>query len=335
MIFRACLAALLALFLGFVAPAQAHEVRPAYLEIREEAPGVLDIRFRQPVLSLEGSLMSGLNLSPVFPAACTHSETTALSRSEDYFTQRYQVVCPQGLSPITVSIDGLSRSLTDVYATYTRPGQSAFSYILNASEAQFSLDEAGKPPVLGYFMVGVDHLLGGLDHVLFVIGLVLLLPNLFRVVTVATMFTLAHSLTLGLSVLDIVQAPSAPVEAGIALSVLYLALEVTRSKPLTGSIARRRPELIACGFGLLHGFGFAGALSETGMPEGQIAPALLLFNVGVEAGQIVVVAIIGLSLLAVGACGARWRTSYEHVLASGLTIGAGYFFAGGFMTLIA
>lgn len=315
-------------------PAFAHEIRPAYLEIREAVPGDFDVRFRQPVIDAGEGMIGGLNLAPVFPQACAQSESIPVASADNYLTQRYKVTCPTELPELIVTIQALERTLTDVYVTHLRADDTRSNHLLNARTPSLTLGDPGRPAVLGYFMVGLHHLLGGLDHVLFVIGLILLVPSLFRLITVATTFTLAHSLTLGLSVLDIVRLPSAPVEAGIALSVLYLAYELTRPDGATGSAARRRPELIAFGFGLLHGFGFAGALAETGMPAGQIAPALLMFNIGVEAGQLLVIAVIGIVLAALRQFGAGWERRSRQALTSALAIGAAYFFAGAFSNLV-
>lgn len=314
--------------------AHAHEIRPAYLEIRETKPGDFDIRFRQPVIDADNGMIGGLNLAPVFPRECTQSEAMPVISADSYLTQRYEVICPSELTEIIVTIQSLERTLTDVYVTHLRADDTRSNHLLNARTPSLTLGDPGRPAVLAYFMVGVHHMLGGLDHVLFVIGLILLVPNLFRLVTVATTFTVAHSVTLGLSVLDVVRLPSAPVEAGIALSVLYLAYELTRPDEAARSVARRRPELVAFGFGLLHGFGFAGALAETGMPAGQVAPALLMFNVGVEAGQLLVIAVIGAALAMLRRFGAGWASGSRQAVTSALTIGAAYFFVGAFSNLV-
>ncbi|MEO0549754.1 MAG: HupE/UreJ family protein [Pseudomonadota bacterium] len=323
---------LICAFLGF--DAQAHEVRPAYLEIREQTDDRLSVRFRQPIVPLEEGRMAGLNLVPEFSEGCTPSEIRQISRDEGYFTQRYDVTCLVPREERRVTIEGLTRSLTDVYVTYVDLDETSRTALLNGRVLSFSPGDDAPPPTLAYFEVGVHHMLGGIDHVLFVIGLILLVPSLLRVITVATTFTIAHSLTLGLSVLDLVRLPSGPVEAGIALSVLYLAYELTRPKTEEVSIAARHPELIAFGFGLLHGFGFAGALGEIGLPGDQLISALFLFNVGVEAGQLLVIAMVGLVLFACRRMGTKLEAVVNMALVSVLTVGAAYFFAGAFTSLI-
>jgi len=141
-----------------------------------------------------------------------------------------------------------------------------------------------------YFLLGVKHIWEGVDHLLFIAGLLMLAKKPRRIVVAVTGFTLAHSITLSLSALGVVRAPVPPIEAGIALSILFLAREVAR--PHTESLARRFPLLISSVFGLLHGFGFAAALSEAGLPQKEIVPALLFFNVGVEAGQLAFIGVV-------------------------------------------
>ena len=314
--------------------AHAHEVRPAYLEIREQTEEQLSVRFRQPIVSLEQGRMAGLNLVPEFSEGCIPSEIRKISRDEGYFTQRYEVICSVPREQRIVTIAGLTRSLTDVYVTYIDLDETSRTALLNGQLLSFSPGDDKSPPTLAYFEVGVHHMLGGIDHILFVIGLILLVPSFLRVITVATTFTIAHSLTLGLSVLGLVRLPPGPVEAVIALSVLYLAYELTRPETDETSIARRYPELIAFGFGLLHGFGFAGALSEIGLPSDQIISALFLFNLGVEAGQLFVIAVVGLTLFVCRRLSNTLEAAADQALVSILTIGAAYFFAGALVSLV-
>jgi HupE / UreJ protein len=153
-----------------------------------------------------------------------------------------------------------------------------------------SLTMKAAPAVGAYVRLGVMHILGGFDHLLFVFALVLLVKR--RLLLTLTAFTAAHSLTLALAVLGVVRVPQPPVEAAIALSILFVACELLREQPMA------RPALLAFGFGLLHGLGFAGALGEIGLPAGQVAAALACFNVGVELGQLAFVALLMLLPLA-------------------------------------
>jgi hydrogenase/urease accessory protein HupE len=149
-----------------------------------------------------------------------------------------------------------------------------------------------------YLVLGFHHILLGIDHLLFVLALLMLVPNMRTLVWTITSFTLAHSLTLAAATLGWVHVPQAPVEAVIALSILFVAMEIVHWRQGRPGLTRRWPWLVAFTFGLLHGFGFAGALSEIGLPEHAIPLALLFFNVGVELGQLLFIgAVIAVSLV--------------------------------------
>jgi hydrogenase/urease accessory protein HupE len=157
--------------------------------------------------------------------------------------------------------------------------------------AQIAVAPMGGQVLETYFVLGVEHILAGWDHLLFVIALVLLIGEWRRVVWAATAFTLAHSLTLAAASLGFVGVPQRPVEALIALSIVFLAIETLKADAQNPSLTARYPWVVAFLFGLLHGFGFAGALSAIGLPQDDIVAALLAFNIGVEAGQLLVVAV--------------------------------------------
>jgi hydrogenase/urease accessory protein HupE len=143
-----------------------------------------------------------------------------------------------------------------------------------------------------YLVLGVEHILLGIDHLLFVLALLLVTRGTCMLVKTVTAFTVAHSITLGLATLGLVRVPTAPVEAVIALSIVFVAAEIVRSRSGRPGITARMPWLVAFMFGLLHGFGFAGALGEVGLPEAEIPVALLTFNLGVEAGQVLFIALV-------------------------------------------
>jgi hydrogenase/urease accessory protein HupE len=170
-----------------------------------------------------------------------------------------------------------------------------------------------------YFSLGVSHILGGYDHLLFVLSLVLLLTGARRIVATITAFTIAHSLTLVATTLKWISVQRRPVEVTIALSILFLAVEIVKANPLQPRLSERFPWAIAFGFGLLHGFGFAGALAEIGLPQGEIPMALLTFNLGVEAGQLV---IVGTALLVL-ALVHRYALPKVRALRRGLAYGIG------------
>ena len=163
--------------------------------------------------------------------------------------------------------------------------------LLRPNSPSLSLGDA-SPQVAAYLVLGLEHLVFGIDHVLFVIGLVLFIPSRWALLKTITAFTAAHSITLALSVLELVRLPQGPVEAVIALSILFLARELTMPEARRSALTRGRPWIMALLFGLLHGFGFAGALADIGLPRDQLALALFLFNIGIELGQIAIIAVL-------------------------------------------
>jgi hydrogenase/urease accessory protein HupE len=265
--------------------AHAHEVRPAYLELTETAPDNFAIIWKQPI-----SGGTRLALRPLLPPACHAEGEKSLEAATNAVIERWRVVCPGGLKGAEVRIDGLERTLTSVYVqALWRDGKSA-SALAQPSAPKVTLGPGAAPAVSRYVRLGIEHILAGLDHLAFVAGLVLLASGVRRLLLSLTAFTLAHSITLALSALGSVRLPSAPVEACIALSIMLVGYEAVRLARGTGGLTVSAPWLAAFGFGLLHGFGFAGAIAEIGLPERARASALLLFNVGVEIGQIAVVA---------------------------------------------
>ncbi len=279
---------LLALLLCSTAPrAFGHEVRPAYLEINELGDGELELVWKQP-------LRDGMRLriDPVLPALCTRVSAAAPDVSAGAAVERSRWRCPAGIEGQTIAVAGLERTLTDALVQVRFADGERVSHILRPDARSWRVTRGGAP-AWSYLRLGVEHLLFGFDHILFVIGLLFLVRRPLALVQVITSFTVAHSITLALSSLGVVRLRPAPVEAAIALSILYLAVELMRPEaPDAPSWTRRFPWSIAFGFGLLHGFGFAGALAEIGLPHGARSLALLLFNVGVELGQLVVVAVV-------------------------------------------
>jgi len=192
----------------------------------------------------------------------------------------------------SLRINGLESTLTDVLVRIAFADGSAWLGRLTPQRPESLIPH--RPSVWGvaatYLVLGVEHILTGLDHLLFVMALLLLTTGAWRLVKTVTAFTAAHSITLGLATLGLVQVPSKPVEAVIALSIVFVAAEIVHARSGQAGLAARMPWVVAFTFGLLHGFGFAGALSEVGLPEGQIPVALLSFNLGVEAGQLLFIA---------------------------------------------
>ncbi|HVR29957.1 MAG TPA: HupE/UreJ family protein [Thermoanaerobaculia bacterium] len=285
--------------------AGAHEVRPGYLSIGEREDGRFDVLFKVPA-----SVEARLALEARLPAACR--ELSHPARLWEHVTgatiERWLVDCgEEGLEAGEIAIGRLELTLTDVLLRVEWRDGSRFSALLRpeAPAARAVRDAASSVPVAGFLRLGIEHILLGIDHLLFVLCLVLLVEGTRRLLLTITAFTLAHSVTLALATLGVVHVPSGPVEATIALSIVFLALElVRRRRGGEESLTARRPWLVAFAFGLLHGLGFAGALSEIGLPEGDIPLALFLFNVGVEVGQVAFVA-VALAALAAGRAAAR------------------------------
>jgi hydrogenase/urease accessory protein HupE len=202
--------------------------------------------------------------------------------------QRWQAPCDLGNA--VVSIKGLSTSLTDVMLRVVDVQGEYNNFILRPADPSIDLSTDSLQSV-SYLIIGIEHLVFGLDHVLFVIGLVLFIRAPWMLLKTITAFTIAHSITLALSIFEIVRLPQGPVEAVIALSIVFLARELAQDEQQRSVLTRGQPWLMAFVFGLLHGLGFAGALSDIGLPEDAIGISLLLFNVGIELGQLLIIAL--------------------------------------------
>ena len=276
---------LCALFLA--SPAAAHEIRPAALELTEQADGKVAVVWKQPVLSGRK-----LRMRPVLPAQCAPPEQTQQQFTGAATVETWQTTCR--LDHGEIRIEGLEQTVTDVFVRLTFADGREQTGVLRPTSATFSLHEkGGDSPAGAYLRIGAEHMLFGWDHLLFVLGLLLLTP-VRRIFWVITAFTAGHSLTLAITALGLFRLPSGPVELLIALSIFFLAVEVVRKQAGKTSLTIRQPWIVAAAFGLLHGLGFAGALADIGLPKGQEIWALLLFNLGVEIGQILfVVAVLG------------------------------------------
>ncbi len=298
---------LLALALVAGAPAAAHEVRPAYLQIVETAPERFRVLWKQPIVQDRR-----LAIDPVLPNDCPPLGDPVPEVVGGALVQQWEVACPLDRGAIRIS--GLARTLTDAMVEVQRLDGDGLTALLRPNSPSLDLDDP-TPQVAAYLWLGIEHLLFGIDHVLFVIGLVYLIPSRWALLKTITAFTLAHSVTLALSVLELVQAPQGPVEAVIALSILFLARELLSSPEQRSPLTTRRPWIMALLFGLLHGFGFAGAMAEIGLPRDQLAPALLLFNIGIEVGQLMIIAALLAFLGAARWAGLRPPTNVLHGVA--------------------
>jgi hypothetical protein len=286
---------LLALALAAAAPGAAHEVRPAYLQLRELEPDVFEVLWKVPA---RGEMR--LALEVILPEGCVDLAPRARVVAGGAATERWRTRCAGGLVGRAVSIDGLAGTLTDALVRVERPDGTQ---VVRLTSAVGAFTVAAAPGALevarSYLGLGVEHIALGVDHLLFVLGLLLLVETRRSLIGAITAFTLAHSVTLAASTLGWVRLAQQPVEAVIALSIVFVAGEIARAQPGHASLTRRWPWLVAASFGLLHGFGFAGALREVGLPEGAIPLALLFFNLGVEIGQLGFVALVlGLGVVA-------------------------------------
>lgn len=267
--------------------AAAHEVRPAYLEIvEEEAGAVYALTWKQPLI---GDMR--LRIDPVLPEDCVAVSEPEVQSTGAALVSRWRVRCAQTLKGRSVRIAGLERTLTSAVVRAAWGDGETSQAVARAAEPEAQLGAAGAA-LPAYVSLGVTHILGGFDHLAFVAGVVLIVAGWRRVLGALTAFTLAHSLTLAGSALTDASLPPTAVEAMIALSIVAVGYEGVRAARGRHGLTSRAPWLVAFGFGLLHGFGFAGALREIGLPDGQRLEALFLFNIGVELGQIAVVALL-------------------------------------------
>jgi HupE / UreJ protein len=259
--------------------ARAHDVRPAVLALKELSPGRFAVHWSPP--SDGTTALAGVK--PRFPDACHAEGETIIDCGARGLSGAIRFEGGAAFSGVSVDIEWYRGP----HELRIASGEPAVLYVSGtprrASAAQI-VEIAGA-----YAAMGVEHILSGIDHLMFVGGLLLFVRSLQRLLLTITSFTLAHSLTLAASALDLVRLPREPVELCIALSILLLAVEATRRRP---TWTHRAPWIVAFVFGLLHGFGFASALAEVGLPPQHLPLALASFNVGVEAGQLAVVAVL-------------------------------------------
>jgi hydrogenase/urease accessory protein HupE len=313
-----CAGCIGALALVTAAPAGAHELKPSLLSLEElgsERPGEYDVTWRVP-LEAAGPAAP----LPIFPPGTERLGDGARTRQGDVAVDRFRVRVAGGLAGKTLDLGkippGTAQSVGEVLVRIaTADGRTVTGRILPGKRG-FVVPRTPTAwgVAVSYLELGVEHILGGIDHLAFVLGLILLTPSWRKLWRTITAFTVAHSLTLGMAALGVVHVPSAPVEATIALSILFVAREVYRSAQGRPGPMSARPWTVAFGFGLLHGLGFAGALAEVGLPETDIPLALLTFNLGVELGQLLFVAVVlllgrGLGRLLARVTAVRLRTA--------------------------
>ena len=266
------------LILLFLSPAiNAHEFNPAHLVINEKEDFKYDVTWMYPIR----------NLGPVslsLPKDCESNSIEAFQESK-YLTEKISMQCANPIKGKSIFINGLS-ILNDALVTIKFLNGERFEGLVSLKDSKLTIPKEVQVFPTGYFALGIEHLIGGPDHLLFVFGLLFVIFGWRNLLKTITAFTLAHSLTLGLSVFEIVNLPSITIEALIALTIIYLALEISEDRGKD-----RTPWIMAFGFGLLHGFGFAGALGEIGIANEQLFLSLLFFNIGIEIGQLIMIPI--------------------------------------------
>ncbi|HTO49728.1 MAG TPA: HupE/UreJ family protein [Burkholderiales bacterium] len=284
--------------------ARAHEARPCYLELKEAAPGRYDVLWRTPVLA-------GMRLPVVLklPDGVRNLKEPDVQELADSLLERRWIDAgPEGLAGKRIEFPGLQLTITDVLVRIERLDGTHATELVRPSRPWIEIaGPRGTLATAGVFLSqGIEHILLGVDHLLFVLGLLAIVRTPWMLVKTITAFTVAHSITLAIATLGYVHVPAAPLNAAIALSILFLAPEIVRAWRGGTSFTIRHPWVVAFAFGLLHGFGFASGLAAIGLPQTDIPLALLMFNVGVEIGQLAFVAMILLLVRAFGVLEVHW-----------------------------
>jgi hydrogenase/urease accessory protein HupE len=286
--------------------ANAHEVRPAYLELTEKSDGNFSVLWKVP---LRGDARPPI--APQFPESWREVSPPVGALSPGAILERWTIEPDaEGIDNATVAIAGLGSTMMDTLVRVQRADGTTHEGLVRPRAPTYTIparDSVGRI-AWTYLVLGIEHILFGIDHLLFVLALLLITSGTWRLVKTVTAFTVAHSITLSAAVLGFVNVPSAPVEAIIALSILFLAVELVHVHYGRESLAQRKPWLVSFAFGLLHGFGFAGALSAVGLPQSSIPVALLQFNVGVELGQLAFVAVVLLFCAGLNRIRLAWPT---------------------------
>jgi hypothetical protein len=275
---------------AFASGLSAHEVRPAYLELRQTGPETYDAFWKVP--GQGENLRLGIYVE--FPAGTSNVTAPRASMANNAFTECWAVKRAGGLTGGTIHIVGLTATMTDVLVRLERLDGSAQVTRLTPATTSFVVEAApsGLEVARTYSVLGIQHILTGIDHLLFVLALLIITGGGWKLVKTVTAFTISHSLTLTAAALGYVHVPQRPVEAVIALSIVFVAAEIVRVHRGLESITSRSPWLVAFTFGLMHGLGFAGGLSEAGLPAAHIPSALLFFSVGVEMGHFLFIGVV-------------------------------------------
>ena len=281
------LAAFLISMPGFIVVSYGHALQPGYLEIRVVDTDLYSVLWKKPA-----DRGKPLAIFAVLPQSCDPAQPPPSVWDGTAYFARWTAHCAGGLEGRKIRIDGLDQTSTDVLVRFDFANGSVESRRLTPGDSSFTVPAIPSrlDVVRTYLVLGFQHILSGIDHLMFVLALLLLVRGTRRLIITVTAFTLAHSLTLAGATLGLIQVPGPPVEATIALSIMFVASEIMRSRAGNPGLTDKYPWVVAFIFGLLHGFGFAGALAQIGLPQTSIPTALLFFNIGVEIGQLFFIA---------------------------------------------
>ena len=300
--------ALWALALLASAGAQAHDARPNFVEIIETDANVFSVQWKIPATVPDAALPT-IHM----PENCTTDARLAMQQSAGAYQGRLVYNCPDGLSghELRIEFPIINPSLSSLFQVRLANGEQ-YVKILKPEESSWTVPDAeNRLAVAGqYTLLGIEHIWIGIDHLLFVTCLLLIARTVRKVLITITGFTVAHSITLFLSALDVIRIPTPPVEAAIALSVVFLAWEIVKNDE--SQLTFRYPVAVSTSFGLLHGFGFAAVLRDIGLPQTQLPTALLFFNVGVEIGQILFLLALVAAFLATRPLLKRLLSAQDH-----------------------
>lgn len=291
---------------------RAHPLEPGYLELHPLGGSDWRITWRRP--EVQGSPMA---MDAVLPRGCHPRQGPEPVFDGRAFATTWLASCEHGLSGGTILIDGLENTQTDVLVRYThQPGGAPQVRRLTGDVPAFVVPapQGAGAVFASYLRYGIDHILHGTDHLLFVFALVLLIRRPRQLVIAITAFTIAHSFSLGMATLGWIAVPAPPVEAVVALSIVMLAAELARPAAQRQQWTERFAWVVPFGFGFLHGLAFADALLEMGLPQGDVPLALFAFNLGVEAGQLLFIGGVLAAGFLLGRLGRGAVTAHEHRL---------------------
>jgi hydrogenase/urease accessory protein HupE len=285
------------LLVAAMVPALADEFKPGYLQLTQLDRETYDVLWKVPAIDES----TPLKAKPRFPDGTEALTDVRSTFSRGVTVQRWRIRVPDGLDGKAILFSQLSETRIDVLARLVRlDGTVQLERILPVRPRFVGRPSPGRLEVVRtYTVLGIEHILTGFDHLLYVLAMLILVRGWRRIVATMSAFTATHSLTLTAATLGWVNVPQPPVEACIALSILFVAREIVQAHRGRAGLTARWPWAVSFTFGLMHGFGFAGALAQVGLPVGAIPAALLFFNVGVEFGQLIFVASV-LALIAAG-----------------------------------